>query len=314
MSKSFDANKFQEQQCKAIALKFNCTSCMNGTVLKNPTTKGNGNGNVNGISSSLLMTASPASSNKNQMSDQNYHQATNYGNGDASPNMSNSMPWRKKSLGLNNPPLPVPMQPVRESSSRSPSPTSMQHQSYHANNYNNPKALSKRQSAPVNVPKNRCRTMSTGSTGSFSASSSFSSSVGGGGGASFSIGSPLNHGPANGPMGNAAWKKGANHQQQQQHAGSFVNNHNYNGSNANNSSSIHLSTNNQNNNVNNANNQEANLKSDAECLNNMLATMSSKLNLQNTESLEEKLASTGNIFYRHVVFISVKKSSKHTKI
>lgn len=42
---------------------------------------------------------------------------------------------------------------------------------------------------------------------------------------------------------------------------------------------------------------EANTKSDAECLNNMVATMASNLNITNTDILEVKLATTGNIFY-----------------
>lgn len=78
---------------------------------------------------------------------------------------------RKKSLCLNNPPLPTPMQSVRES--RSPSPINYTN---NTNNFNY--KMKQRQSAPVNINKNRFRTMSTGSTGSFSVSSSFSSSVG----------------------------------------------------------------------------------------------------------------------------------------
>ena len=213
------------------------------------------------------------------------HQQTNFDQSNNNNNNGMNLPWRKKSLCLNNPPLPMPMQPVRETSSRSPSPSNqINHQSTYQNNSNQAvktnnthNQLAKRQSAPVNVPKNRCRTMSTGSTSSFSASSSFLSSVGG---ASFSIGSPLN--PNMNGGGNALWKKGAN-----QHGSPLINN--------NNNSNHHLSSNNLN---NSSNSQEANIKTDAECLNNMLATMTSKLHLTDTGSLEEKLASTGNIFYR----------------
>lgn len=195
------------------------------------------------------------------------------------PMQSSSMMLRKKSLCLNNPPLPVPMQPVRES--RSPSPTSnlnnnnnTNQQNSYAMNQSNFK-LNKRQSAPVNVPKNRYRTMSTGSTGSFSASSSFSSSIG----TSFTIGSP--------GVNNPQWKKFAN----QANNNSIINH----GANLGQSSN---SINNlANMSANNIINQEANIKSDADCLNNMVLTMASKLNLSNTENLEEKLASTGNIFY-----------------
>jgi hypothetical protein len=230
------------------------------------------------LSKSKIPTSPLANSNQN-------HQQTNFDQSNNNNNNGMNLPWRKKSLCLNNPPLPVPMQPVRESSSRSPSPSNqMNHQSTYQNNSNQAgksnnthNQLAKRQSAPVNVPKNRCRTMSTGSTSSFSASSSFSSSVGG---ASFSIGSPLN--PNMNGGGNGLWKKGAN-----QHASPLINN--------NNNSNHHLSSNNLN---NSSNSQEANIKTDAECLNNMLATMTSKLHLTDTGRLEEKLASTGNIFYR----------------
>ncbi len=114
-------------------------------------------------------------------------------NGNNPANMSLNV--RKKSL--NNPPLPMPMQPVRES--RSPSPNSI---SFLNNSNKNQSSLfqhaqinklTKKTSSPVNMPKNgrsgssqRYRTMSTGSTGSFSAASSFSSSVGN----SFQVGSP----------------------------------------------------------------------------------------------------------------------------
>jgi len=231
-------------------------------------------------------TTSPLATSSNH----HHHQQQNF----EQPNSNNGMhmPWRKKSLCSNNPPLPVPMQPVRETSSRSPSPTNHAHQPSAYQNHSNQSGksnghnqLNKRQSAPVNVPKNRCRTMSTGSTSSFSASSSFSSSVGG---ASFSIGSPLN--PNMNAGGTAMWKKGAN-----QHVSPHISH--------NNNSNHHLSSNNLNNSSgNNSNSQEASIKTDAECLNNMLATMSSKLHLTDTGSLEEKLAATGNIFYRFVKY------------
>ena len=262
-SKSFDANQ------KSVSVCFSCTNCSSGTVARH----------------------------------QNYSKAPlSHQHSYESPN-SMSMPWRKKSLCLNNPPLPMPMQPVRESSSRSPSPQRSPHhntsQTSTAHNKLNGVQQEKRQSAPVNVPKNRCRTMSTGSTGSFSASSSFSSSVGG---ASFSIGSPLNQGicgvggGGGGGGGTAMWKKNTN-----QHSSHMNNNSNTSHINHH-SSSMHSSSSNLNGHIANtaSSNQEANNKSDAECLNNMLATMTVKLNLTDTASLEEKLASTGNIFYRYV--------------
>ena len=70
---------------------------------------------------------------------------------------------RKKSL--TNPVITTPMKSVRES--RSPSPVN-----------NDPASQFTHQSAPMNISKNRFRTMSSGSTGSFSANSSFSSSLG----------------------------------------------------------------------------------------------------------------------------------------
>lgn len=101
---------------------------------------------------------------------------------------------RKRSIGgLNNPPLPMPMQPLHESETiPSPQYSSVpqifnlnnqmrkihQQQQQQQHNHKNHQFKLK-QSAPVNMPQsNRYRTLSCGSTGSFSASSSFSSSFG----------------------------------------------------------------------------------------------------------------------------------------
>jgi hypothetical protein len=49
----------------------------------------------------------------------------------------------------------------------------------------------------------------------------------------------------------------------------------------------------------------ANAKTDAECLNQMVTTMSSKLKLSETKSLEDKLANSGNIFYNRTDWLGI---------
>ena len=122
---------------------------------------------------------------------------------------SNNM-LRKRSIGgLNNPPLPIPMQPLHESDATSPqihqhssvphtfqlnnNMRKQQQQQQQQSNMKNQFKL--KQTAPINMShhhhhhqhhhhhhqggnSNRYRTLSCGSTGSFSASSSFSSSFG----------------------------------------------------------------------------------------------------------------------------------------
>ena len=103
---------------------------------------------------------------------------------------------RKRSIGgLNNPPLPIPMQPLHESETTIiPSPQyssvpqnfnlmrKVHHHHHHQQQQQQNMKFKLKQSAPVNMPpqssSNRYRTLSCGSTGSFSASSSFSSSFG----------------------------------------------------------------------------------------------------------------------------------------
>lgn len=148
-------------------MRFNCYNCQNGFLkpmgnsmtlnqnvpISNQTSCQNVDLNNNYRPAKVKPLKAPNQKNaKYQFHAQNNQKSSN--NQQSSVNS-----FRKKSICST---IPQQMQPVKES--RSPSP----------NKYNSP--YTKRQSAPVNMPKNRFRTVSMGSTDSFSANSSFSSS------------------------------------------------------------------------------------------------------------------------------------------
>lgn len=203
-------------------------------------------------------------------------------------NNNNNNSVRKKSFCLSNPPLPVPMQSVRES--RSPSPANSLNRSQSNllfQNTNMNQKLIKKQSAPVNMPKsnNRFRTMSTGSNSSFSAASSFSSNISN----SLNVGSP-SPSMTNGPT-TTSWKKNksqSNSTLNQTFSSSVI-------------TVVESSVNNLTMNLT----SESNLKSDADCLTQMVSNMVNKLKLDDSKCLEDKLANSGNIFYNRKEWLTI---------
>ena len=90
---------------------------------------------------------------------------------------------RSNNICLNNPPLPVPMQPLHESDAMNNSPQHSSVPQMYSKHHGIKNRQKMKQSAPMNMNQQqhqnlRYRTLSCGSTGSFSASSSFSSSIG----------------------------------------------------------------------------------------------------------------------------------------
>jgi hypothetical protein len=272
LSKSFDNSNLFNQKY------LNCNNCLNGSLVI--VLNSNNSNNNSGVANNSLINA------------------------------------RKKSFCLNNPPLPVPMQPVRES--RSPSPNnkdfSLTNNSTNINKsqsnlYNK---LMKKTSAPVNMPKsnNRFRTMSTGSTGSFSAASSFSSSFGGNT-LPFTNGSPtVNTNTNNG--NNLLWKKGKS---QSNHTICYLSSLS--------SSAITVSSETPLNssNLNLASPNQDTFKSDSECLNQMVVRMIDKLKISDQKYLEDKLTNTGNIFHNREDYLEIlnrlpldKQNSIHIRV
>lgn len=147
---------------------------------------------------------------------------------------------------------------------------------------NNDPQINKKQSAPVNMPKTikRYRKISTDSTGSFSTASSFTSSFSN----SISLGSPIH---------NSNWKKNFNNVTLTNHSFSLQSTdctlHN---SLANLSSSTKIKS-------------LSSLKSDADCLTQMVSSMVNKLKLNDSKCLEDKLANSGNIFHNRQEWLTI---------